>query len=283
MKNSNVQLLLVSNGEPSTQAGLNYGVWLAETLRLPSLLLGVAERSGQRNKVQALLEKTSRQLEEKGLSSKTLIREGNVSIRTIQQTRGREFITVVSPMGRPAWKRWIRGRSFRRMLAEIPTPMFYVPKARTPVRKILVCMGGLGYALSMERTILWLAKHSGAHVTLLNVVEPISFDYPTSREVHAHLGDLVETDTPQGRNLREALKTAQALSVAVEVKVRQGTTVHEIREEIRSGDYDLVGMGSPHSPDSLRHYFMPNVTAEVAEVIDRPVLTVQSGYDLELR
>lgn len=116
-------------------------------------------------------------------------------------------------------------------------------------------------------------------MTLLNVVEPITYDYPTSRQVQEHVEGLVGTDTPQGRNLKTALSEAQAAGVPVEVKVRHGTIVHEILKEIRSGDYDLVGMGSPHSPSGLRHFFLPNVTAEVAEVIDRPVLTVRAGYD----
>lgn len=277
-----VQLLLATNGEQSTQQGLDYGVWLAETLHLPSVLLGVVERPGRRKKIQALLANTARELEERGLASESLISEGNISKQIIQQTRAGKFITVVSPMGRPTWKRLIRGRSFRRLLADIPTPMFYVPVARMPIRNVLVCMGGLGYAQSMEHTILWLAKQTGAQMTLLNVIEPITFDYPTSRRAQEHVEDLVETDTPQGRNLRAALTEARAAGVTVDVKVRHGTVVHEIQEEIRAGDYELVGMGSPHSPQGLRHLYLPNVTAEVAEAIDRPVLTVRTGYDLKL-
>lgn len=279
MNYSELQLLLVTNGEPSTRAGLDYGVWLAEILHLPCVLLGVVERTDQRNQVEALLEETSRELEMKGLSREILVREGNATQQVIHQTREADFLCVISPLGRPAWNRWIRGRSFRRMLAEIPTPLIYVPVARKPIRSILVCMGGLGYALSMEHMVLWLAHSVGAQMTLLNVVEPITYDYPTSRQVQEHVEGLVGTDTPQGRNLKTALSEAQAAGVPVEVKVRHGTIVHEILKEIRSGDYDLVGMGSPHSPSGLRHFFLPNVTAEVAEVIDRPVLTVRAGYD----
>jgi nucleotide-binding universal stress UspA family protein len=51
--------------------------------------------------------------------------------------------------------------------------------------------------------------------------------------------------------------------------------VHEILDEVRQGKYDLLGMGSPYSAHSLRHLYMPNVTAEVAEGVLLPVLAVR--------
>jgi nucleotide-binding universal stress UspA family protein len=56
--------------------------------------------------------------------------------------------------------------------------------------------------------------------------------------------------------------------------------VHEILEEMRNGHYDLVAMGSPYSSESLRHLYMPNVTAEVAETLISPILVVRQGFEL---
>ncbi|MEW6566753.1 MAG: hypothetical protein AB1449_01015, partial [Chloroflexota bacterium] len=44
---------------------------------------------------------------------------------------------------------------------------------------------------------------------------------------------------------------------------------------LRAGEYDLVGLGSPYSSHTLRHLFMPNVTAEVAEAAHCPVLSAR--------
>jgi nucleotide-binding universal stress UspA family protein len=49
--------------------------------------------------------------------------------------------------------------------------------------------------------------------------------------------------------------------------------IREIVAEAREGDYDLIAMGSPYSAQGQRHYFLPNVTAAVAEAVERPVLT----------
>ncbi len=51
--------------------------------------------------------------------------------------------------------------------------------------------------------------------------------------------------------------------------------IEEILGELEEGDYDLVCMGSQHSAQGLRQLYAPNVTAEVAEVIGCPVLTVR--------
>jgi nucleotide-binding universal stress UspA family protein len=64
-----------------------------------------------------------------------------------------------------------------------------------------------------------------------------------------------------------------------EFKVRHGDVVHQIIDEVRKGDYDLVGMGSAYSAHSLRHLYTPNVTAEVAEELEIPILTVRQAYD----
>ena len=52
--------------------------------------------------------------------------------------------------------------------------------------------------------------------------------------------------------------------------------IEEILAELQDGDYDLVCMGSLYSAHGLRQMYAPNVTAEVADVIGCPVLTVRS-------
>jgi len=88
----------------------------------------------------------------------------------------------------------------------------------------------------------------------------------------------METDTPQGQNLSQALAFAQRTGLRVEFKVCRGNIVYQILEEARQGSYDLIGMGSPYSARSLRHLYMPNVTAEVAESLECPILTVRQGH-----
>jgi nucleotide-binding universal stress UspA family protein len=51
--------------------------------------------------------------------------------------------------------------------------------------------------------------------------------------------------------------------------------VEEIVGEVEEGGYDLVCMGSSYNAHTLRQYYTPNVTAEVAEAVHCPVLTAR--------
>jgi len=275
MSENTLHLLLCTNGEPASYAALEYGSWIANVMGLPVVLLGILEAVKDEKKVKKLVERASAGLAERGVPYRVQFETGRGSIVISRLAAEGDFIVVVGPLGRPAWRRFVQGRSFRRILARVEAPIFYVRQSCNRLENILICMGGLGYSLNVQNLCLRLAKISRAKVTLLHVVEPVSFRYPISREVIDHWREIPATNTPQGKALRQAMLKFESSGISVELKIRRGSAVHEILEEIQQGKYDLVGLGSPYSAHSLRHAFLPNVTAEVAEAITCPVLTAR--------
>ena len=273
-------LLICTNGNEQTRPALNYGVWLAALLKTPVTLLGVVENREDPSRVQHLVDEAAQKLTGAGVPYEIRLEQGRGTFVIARIADSGAFLTVLGRLGRPAWRRAIQGRSFRRVLEHVRTPILYVPEPQQGLRHVLVCLGGLGYAESVERLGLHLARIAGAAFTLLHVVEPVTMDYPVSKAIHDHWQQIQETDTPQGKNLRKALEEAQTTDISVQLKVRHGNAVHEILEEVNSGDYDLIGMGSPYSTHSLRHLYMPNVTAEVAEGAHCPILAVRQGFSL---
>jgi nucleotide-binding universal stress UspA family protein len=273
------QLLLCTHGGEETRPALDYGVDLAGVLGWPVLVLGVDEKSGQENAVGELVEAAENRLKALGLQYQTERVHGSVEDAIAVRARSGAYLTVLGRLGRPVWQQVISGRSFRRVLSEMTTPLLYVPARRWPVRRMLVCSGGLGYASSLAHLSIYLARACGASAALLHVVEPGGLNYPLAHQVEEHWDKLLETDTPQGHNLKRIFQEMEQAGLEVEVRIRRGMVVHEILEEIKRGDYDLVGMGSPHSTHSLRHYYLPNVTAEVAETADVPILAVRYGFE----
>ena len=271
-------LLAFSDAETSLPA-VDYGVWLAGEMVVPVTLLGIIERSTRRTSVEEVIESASARLEAAGIPYQTQLIGGNSRKVICQQAVADRHLTVFGPFDRPLLRRWLRGRSFRRVLEQIETPVLYVKQPHFQLRKILVCMGGLGYAVTAERWALSLAQRLDASVTIFHVVEPISYTYPIAQKIHDHWNEILETDTPQGQHLRDALEDAQNMSVPATFQVRQGDIVHEIVTEVHSQDYDLVVMGSPNSSANLRHLYMPNVTAEIAENVDCPVLAAAFGQE----
>jgi len=161
--------------------------------------------------------------------------------------------------------------------------VLYVPRACLPVKSILVCMGGLEYGMDVFHIAQELAMPLQARLSFLHVVEPVSLDYPLARQVESHWQDLMQTDTPQGRYLKLALEEARTNGLRAEVRLRHGSIAPEILQEVKSGDYDLVCMGSIYSAHSLRHITLPNITAEIAESGLCPILSVRSMVDGQLK
>jgi len=275
-----IQLLLCTNGHPGTLPSLEMGVRLAAALHARVTLLGILEKESARKALDACLAETTAGLQQEGLENQVWREAGKAAEVISRCAQGGHYLTVAGPMGRSALRRVIHGRSFRRLLAMIESPILYVPVLRWPVQRMLVCLGGLGYATGIEHLSLSLAKVLKAQVTVMHVVEPVTLDYPTSRQVHDHWQDILKTDTPQGKNLRLAMHELESAGIEAEFRVRHGSIIHEVLDEIKDQSYQMVGMGSQYSTHSLRHLYLQNVTAEVAEVANCPILTARPGYDL---
>jgi nucleotide-binding universal stress UspA family protein len=271
------ELLIATNGFKGTWFAIEYGAWLAELLTMKITLLGVTEivnpaAIDDQHPLGEIFERAVNLFEDKGLTYRLEIRNG-VSEQVIpDKANGGKYITVASPLGRPRLRRMLTGRSIRPLMEKIREPILYVPEVRFPLKKVLISAGGLGYEAAAENLALQIAAVNQAEVTILHVVPPTDLDYPTTRGLRGHITNLAETNTLPGRSLRHALEMAQEAGVDARVIGRQGIVVEEIVDEVQEGNYDLVCMGSSYSANTLRQYYAPNVTAEIADIVHCPLL-----------
>ncbi|MCC6298055.1 MAG: universal stress protein [Anaerolineales bacterium] len=274
------EFLIVTNGFKGTWSAIEYGAALAHSMRMKTTLLGVTEDLNpaaidDHHPLEDIFAQAVELFQKLNVEYSLEIRNGAAERIIPEVANAGEFITVVSPLGRPQLKRWLTGRSIHSLMEQIRNPILYVPQARLPLKKILITGGGLGYEKDAESIAIQVARASEAEVTILYVVPPTDLDYPSTRGVQEHVNDLAETDTLPGRSLRKALEIAQQAGLDAKTKARQGNVVEEILAEIREGKYDLVCMGSAYSANTLRQYYAPNITAEVAEAAHCPVLTAR--------
>ncbi len=274
------ELLIATNGYEETIRAIEYGAWFASAMRMKITLLGVTEKLNpaaidDHHPLEDIFEAAVNLFKERGVEYSLEVQNGEAEQIIPEKANSGDYITVVSPLGRPQIKRWLTGRSLRPLMEKIQVPILYVPQVRLPLKKMMVCIGGLGYAEAAESLAMQISAVNHADVTILHVVPPTDLDYPSTRDVREHLDDLADTDTLPGRNLRKALDMAKDAGLNARAVTRQGNIVEQILAEIREGDYDIVCMGSPYSAHSLRQLYAPNVTAEVAEVVHCPVLTAR--------
>ena len=274
------ELLIPTNGFKGTWAAIEYGAWLAELLQAKVTLLGVTEDLGpgaidDHHPLEDIFANAVELFRKKGLEYSLEIRNAQAEQVIPERANQKNFLTVVSPLGRSRLRHWLTGRSFRVLMEEIKGPILYVPSVRLPLQRLLISAGGLGYEVDAENLALQVATLSRADVTILHVIPPTDLDYPTTRDLREHAGDLQDTDTLLGRSLRTGLEIAQKANLNAKLTTRQGHVVEEILAEVKSGNYDMVCMGSRYSAHALRQLYTPNVTAEVAESANCPLLTVR--------
>jgi nucleotide-binding universal stress UspA family protein len=274
------ELLIATNGFRRTWASIEYGAWLAELTGMKVTLLGVNEKSSfattaNPHPLENMFARAEELFQKKGVPYSLERNNGDAEVMIPEKANQRDFLTVVSPLGRSRIRHWLTGRSFRVLMEQIKGPILYVPDVCLPLKHLLISAGGLGYEVDAENLAMQMATISRADVTILHVIPPTDLDYPTTRNVREHVRDLQDTDTILGRSLRKGLDIARAAGLNAKLITRQGHIVEEILAEVRQGSYDMVCMGSHYSAQALRQLYTPNVTAEVAEVVNCPVLTVR--------
>ena len=275
------EILVATNGFERTWPGIEYAAWLGKTMRVPVTLIGIIEEKQRPNideeihPLDEIFGRAIRLFKENKLKYHLEIHEGHAEEVIPKKAKEKDFLTVLTPLGRPPLRRLFLRRSFHQLMADIEGPILYVPSACIPPSHMLVCLGGLGYGITAESLGLEIAIRVKAPVTLLHVVPPIDMDYPEARTVRENWDHLTDTDTLLGRTLQKGLNKARKAGLKTDLKTRQGNVIEEILAELKEGDYDLVCMGSLYSAHGLRQLYAPNVTAEVAEVIGCPVLTVR--------
>lgn len=280
----NSDLLIATNGFGETWPAIEYGAFLAETLNKQITLFGVNENLSpsiidDHHPLEEIFPRAIALFEKMGVRYRLEVQNGNAEEAIPARAAKENVLVVTGPLGRPQIRRFLAGRSIRHLMEEIKNPIIYVPRAKFPIKKILLCMGGLGYEITAEHIAMQIAAQNCTEITLLHVVPPMDLDYPTAKTVQNHWENLQETDTPIGRRIRQALNAARQDGLTTVVKARKGNVVEEILAEVKEGDYDLLCMGSPYSANALRQLYVPNVTAEIADVVTCPILTARFQKD----
>lgn len=274
MNNYQELIIFLQTGMPEYPE-LDYGVKLAGLMRVPVRFFCMQQR-GSAAKLKKAAEAGSKMLEENGLTAEVVWVNGSL-VEVMEQAvlSYPQAMVLFSDRYGTAWQRLSRTIRFRHIMAEVSSPLLRVRDTCWPLKEILVCSGGFAYTIRLEKLAIRLAQLSGAKLSILHVVEPITLDYSLAREVHDHWENLIETDTPQARHLKQVLAAANTAGVEAEVKVRHGQVVDEIINEAKSGNYDMVGLGSVYSSHSLRGRYRPDVTALVAAAVACPILTMR--------
>jgi nucleotide-binding universal stress UspA family protein len=88
---------------------------------------------------------------------------------------------------------------------------------------------------------------------------------------------VLESKSKLGKALRHQKELLERHGVFGEIRLRHGLVVPELLKELQRGDYDLVVSGSSPAEQKIYRYVMGDVTGEIVNRAQLPVLVVRTG------
>jgi nucleotide-binding universal stress UspA family protein len=158
----------------------------------------------------------------------------------------------------------------------ISPPVLIVPISRPAIKRILICSGGGAYIENAVRFTSKIAKVLSAEITLFTVTPQPPAMHGTIFRRQKDFAALLNSNSALARNLRAEKEIIEQDGVPATVELRHGIVIHQILAEIERGDYDLVVCGSWPVRDAWRNYAIGNVTREIVNRTERPVLVIRS-------
>ncbi len=269
------KIIWATNGCQDAPDALEYAVWLAKNFSCSLTLLGVIETSNDEHPVQDVFSTAVPYFKEEGIEYELQLINGQTETILKEKKWEDNEILFVSTLGRSPLHHFFLRRTFHQIIEDVPVPILYMRDAKIPIKKILVCFGGLGHAERANKYAVEIASQMNAQLTLLHVVPPVELDYPPIKEMQENWDHLLDTDTPPAQELLQAREYGREKGIEPQISLRHGDPINQIIRELEENEYDLICMGSAHSHPSLRQLYTPNVTAEIAESINCPILTVR--------
>jgi nucleotide-binding universal stress UspA family protein len=92
-----------------------------------------------------------------------------------------------------------------------------------------------------------------------------------------NVDQLLQSNSELGTNLRRQKRELDRLGVPGEVHLRHGIVIDQVFEEVRAGNYDMIVTGTSQARGLLRHYIMGDLTRDILNRANVPVLVARAG------
>ena len=237
-------------------------------------LLHVLSRGHDQERAEACLTRARKAL--KNCMVETKLRQGDPfpEIQAEVEESGADLV-VLGPNEAPGLKRHLLGSVTTQVVRRVPCSVLVAQQARSRLERVLICSGGADVADDVIKTGAWLARAEGGSATLLHVVTPVPSMYTGLDELDESLTELLQTDTPVARHLRNGAEILEQQEVPAELRLRYGVVSDEIIREARLGNHDLIVLGAAKGRAKLKRFMLGEVTEQVVERAPRSVLIVR--------
>jgi nucleotide-binding universal stress UspA family protein len=275
-----MKILICSDGSSQAEAAVRFGSIIAEKANAEVTLLGITEKPSEEDTIFESLRGSQQLVKDRGVSVELTIKAGDPIDEIVRRSEEVTYdLVVIGAVRKGTRGPFLMSSKAYKIIKAVAPPVLVVIGERQDLNRILVCSGGEKF---IDRAVAFtgkIAKHSGTVVTLFHVMNEPPPDYADLMKMEDDVNLLLHSKSAVGQNLRREKEELQGMGVNAEVRLRHGLVISEVFKEIRRGDYDLVVTGSSPEGGNLRRYIMGNITREIVNRAECPVLVVRGGEE----
>lgn len=272
-----MKILVCSDGSERARRALASAAIVANATKAETTIFGIVEIEPDEPGLLAALREEARVFREQDVKLEIVTKFGDPVAEIIRRTEEMVYDLVVIGAERRGTQGFFLPSTKAYSITEaIAPPVLVVPVSRPAIRRILICSGGGTYIENAVRFTSQIAKDLSAEITLLTVTPQPPAMHATIFRRQGDLVALLNSNSALARNLRTEREIIERAGVPAVVQIRHGIVIDQILAEVERYDYDLVVSGSWPVRDAWRTYTIGNVTREIVNRTDRPVLVVRS-------
>ena len=272
-----MKILVCSDGSERARRALASAAIVANATKAETTIFGITEIEEDEPRLLGALRGESSVFREQEVKLEIITKFGDPLAEIIRRTQETVYdLVVIGAERRGAQEFFLPSTKAYSIAEAIAPPVLVVPVSRPTIKRILICSGGGTYIENAVRFTSKIAKDLSAEVTLLTVIPRPPAMHGTIFRQQEDFAALLNSNSALARNLRNEKQIIERADVPAVVQIRHGIVIDQILEEAEQRDYDLVVSGSWPVRDALRNYAIGNVTREIVNRTERPVLVVRS-------
>jgi nucleotide-binding universal stress UspA family protein len=273
-----MKILICSDGTPSAQTAIDLVGVFAGPLTGEIALLGIAEKSEDEQPLRDALHAQEESLRQRGVTPDIVVQFGEPVLQIVQQTSKTKYdLVVIGARWTGAVGHYWRSKRTYEVIKAIQPPVLVAIGERKELKRFVVCTGGKEFIEQAVKFTGQLAAAVGASVTLLHVMAEPPAMYADLVRMEENVDQLLQSSSELGTNLRRQKRELDRLGVPAEVHLRHGIVIDQVFEEARNGNYDLIVTGTSQARGLFRHYIMGDLTRDILNRSNVPVLVARAG------
>lgn len=271
-------LLLIPHKSYS-QAAVDFAGLLAKKANTTLALLWTGDRERHLESSKKFIEQASKRLKGIQVTTEIIVGDQIESIHNVVDSHGIDIV-IVGETENGSFLNFTVDPIVDKVVSKSPVPVIEVCHPAEKLERILICTGGTDRANDAIEAGSLLASKIGAQATLLYVTGNVPSMYTGLDQMDETLQEILDTDTPLAHHLRRGAEIMEGYNLEAKLELRHGVPSDTIVASAESGDYDLIVLGASRVGKNLRNWLLGNVSKQVIERTDTPVMIVHIGQSI---